>query len=423
MDATSGKELREIPIEVGGIGDIQFSLDSTRIAMDRANGKALIWNTATGENLLTLSGIVREPCKLTMSPDNAHLLIGTCDGQLQLWGISPEYSREWLTVPLDLGANAVALSSDGTRLAVAGANNTVQVRDANSGQVQHSLTGHTDSVNGMAFSPDETRLATASWDHTAKVWDAATGKELLTLVGHTAELNQVVFSPDGTQIATIGYDNSARLWDATRGQLLFTLDAYSETLNSSYEIGVAFSPDGRFLATAGRASLKIWKTASGQELLTLPLSGLQAASVAFSPDGKRLAVGMAGGAASSVWDIDNETKLFDLVGHTGTVGDIAFSPDGTHIATASNDYTAKVWDATTGSLLLTLTGHTHQVHSLAFSPDGTRLITVSEDKTLRVWALRLEDLVQIARSRVTRSLTTEECQQYLHVETCPTTAP
>jgi WD40 repeat protein len=146
---------------------------------------------------------------------------------------------------------------------------------------------------------------------------------------------------------------------------------------------------------------------------------LQAASVAFSPDGKQLAVGMAGGAPSGVWDIANGAKLFELVGHTGSVTDIAFSPDGTRIATASNDRTAKVWDATTGTLLLTLTGHTGQVHSLTFSPDGRRLTTVAEDHTLRVWALHLEDLVQIARSRLTRTLTLEECQQYLHMDTCP----
>ena len=387
--------------------------------MARSNGKALIWNTATGENLLTLSGIVGEPCDLTMSPDNAILLVVTCDSQLQLWGSLPEHSREWLTVPLDLGSNAVALSPDGTRLAVAGENNTVQIRDADLGQLQLTLTGHTDYVYGMAFSPDGTRLVTASWDHTAKVWDAVTGKELLTLVGHIAELNQVAFNPDGKQIATIGYDNTARLWDAVTGRLLFTLDAYSEIFDTSNEIGIAFSPDGRFLATAGRTSLKIWETASGQEHLNLPLSGLHAASVAFSPDGKRLAVGMAGGAPSSVWDIGNATKLFDLVGHTGSVTDIAFSPDGTRIATASNDFTAKVWDATTGTLLLTLSGHSHQVHALVFSPDRTRLMTVSEDWTLRVWALRLEDLVQIAHSRLTRELTAEECLTYLHMDSCP----
>ena len=120
-----------------------------------------------------------------------------------------------------------------------------------------------------------------------------------------------------------------------------------------------------------------------------------------------------------MWNVTTGTKLFDLAGHTGTVPDIAFSADGTRIATVSTDTTAKVWDAATGIQLLTLKGHTQEVYALAFSPDGTRLTTVSYDGTIRVWALRLEDLVQIARSRLTRELTADECLMYLHVNTCP----
>jgi WD40 repeat protein len=78
-----------------------------------------------------------------------------------------------------------------------------------------------------------------------------------------------------------------------------------------------------------------------------------------------------------------------------------------------------VWEAETGQELVTLTGHTGVVSGVAFSPDGTRLATASRDGTMRVYALRLEDLIALAKSRVTRSLTTEECQQYLHVEACP----
>jgi len=418
-DAASGQFLREMaPRETGSVRDLKFSLDGTRLAMPYSNGKAQIWDTTTGESLLTLFGVAPDACTVAISPDNSRLLIATCSGQLQIWGISPEYSREWLTVPIESEDNLVALSPDGTRFAASGPGNTVEVRDAASGQLQLTLIGHTGTNLGLAFSPDGMRLVTASMDKTVKVWDVATGKELLTLVGHSAEVDEVVFSPDGTQIATIGYDNTARLWDATSGKLLLTLNAYSETLNVTQSIGIAFSPDGRYLATASSGPLKIWDSATGNELRTLPLSDLKAASVAFSLDGKRIAVGMAYGAAS-VWDVANGTKLFDLVGHTGTVSDITFSSDGTRIATSGTDNTAKVWDATTGKLLLTLTGHTYEVGAIAFSPDGTRLITASDDSTIRVWALRLEDLVQIARSRLTRELTAEECLTYLHMDSCP----
>ena len=98
---------------------------------------------------------------------------------------------------------------------------------------------------------------------------------------------------------------------------------------------------------------------------------------------------------------------------------IAYSPDGSRIATTSVDGTARLWDATTGAEQLALTGHTGQIASLAYSPDGTQLATGGTDGTVRVYALRPDDLVKIAQSRITRSLTKAECQKYLHMEECP----
>ena len=136
-------------------------------------------------------------------------------------------------------------------------------------------------------------------------------------------------------------------------------------------------------------------------------------SVAFSPDGTRIATASADGTAK-VWDAATGQELFTLVGHTRGVTSVVFSPDGTQIATGSADKTARVWEAATGKLLQTLLGHTEGVTSVAFSPDGTHLAAASLDGTTRLYLLRIEDLLALARSRVARSLTDEECQQYLH---------
>jgi WD40 repeat protein len=134
--------------------------------------------------------------------------------------------------------------------------------------------------------------------------------------------------------------------------------------------------------------------------------------------------------------------LLTLIGHGGPVEDIAFSPDGMRLATASLDGTAKVWDvssvrvlsgaegleperetaaADSGQEVLSLTGHTDMVTDVAFSPDGTRLATASCDGTVQVYVLPIEELVTLARGRVSRSLTKEECQRYLHLDECPGT--
>ncbi|HLO17715.1 MAG TPA: hypothetical protein VK206_22995, partial [Anaerolineales bacterium] len=135
------------------------------------------------------------------------------------------------------------------------------------------------------------------------------------------------------------------------------------------------------------------------------------------PDGARLATASLDGTAKE-WDAVSGKELFTLSGHVNDVLSVAFSPDGKTVATASGDKTAKLWDALTGKELITLYAP-DGLTSVAFSPDGSQLAVASRDGTARIYLLKIEDLVALAKQRVTRSLTSEECQQYLHVTTCP----
>ena len=112
-------------------------------------------------------------------------------------------------------------------------------------------------------------------------------------------------------------------------------------------------------------------------------------------------------------------ELATLRGHTGAVMGVAVSPDGTLVATGSQDGTAKVWDLATGREKLTLFGHDLVVNTVSFSPDGQLLATGSADGTVALHLLPIDDLRDFARERVTRTLTDEECRQYLHVGKCP----
>ncbi|HEX3658580.1 MAG TPA: serine/threonine-protein kinase [Pirellulales bacterium] len=210
-------------------------------------------------------------------------------------------------------------------------------------------------------------------------WDRQCQNSLLTLKGHAGNVLGVAFSPDGRLLASANGGTGVKVWDTTTGQETLNLKGHRYGVTS-----VAFSPDGKWLASASLDStVKVWDAAMGQETLTLKGHTGEVASVAFSPDGQRLA-SAARDKTVRVWDVATGKEALTLNGHRNAVTSVTFSPDGKWLASASLDSTVKVWDAAMGQETLTLKGHVGGVYSVAFSPDGKRLASASRDNTVKV---------------------------------------
>jgi WD40 repeat protein/transcriptional regulator with XRE-family HTH domain len=415
-DAVTGEELLNDTLGNTNLQhDIAFSPDGRFAATGGVDRKATVWEAETGQVLFTLTGHTGIINGVAFSPDGTRLATASWDGTARVWDLT--LAKELLDIPASApeGKMRPAYSPDGTRIAAGFGDGTAKVWDAASGKELLILRGHTGRVNWIAFSPSGTRIATGSADGTAKIWDATTGKELLTLSGHTGEVNGVAFSPDGTRVVAASDDGSAIIWDMASGKPLLTLTGHTGDV-----IPVVFSADGKRIVTGGADSTVIvWDASNGARLFTLTGHGDVIMNTAFNSDGTRILTASLDRTAR-IWDASTGKELLTLEGPDSTIVFAAFSPDGKRVATAGSDGTAKIWHIATGNILLSLPIEGGRAMAVAFSPDG-KYLAVGASAGIQIFVLPVEDLVALAKSRLTRRLTMEECQQYLHVNTCPAT--
>jgi WD40 repeat protein len=164
----------------------------------------------------------------------------------------------------------------------------------------------------------------------------------------------------------------------------------------------------------------IWDVDTGRRVFTLTGHESGIRDIAYSPDGSLLVTGSGDGTAI-LWDTTTGSQVRALTGHSTGIQSVTFSRDGKWIATGSEDNTAKMWEVVTGEEILTLPGSSGGVYGVAFDPkeDGADLVVAGNDGIVRVFLLNIDELLALAKARVTRSLTAEECKKYLHSETCP----
>jgi len=246
-------------------------------------------------------------------------------------------------------------------------------------------------VWSVALGPDGNRLGAACGQEGIRVWDLATGEPMILKPPQDEITTSIHFSPDGRHLvskATTDSDNAftekyvIRVWDLGSRKPLLALNKLPVSWNSP-----VYSPDGKYVAYTQflQGSVRVLDVASGQEAFSCTYEGGSIAHAIFSPDGKRL-VG-CGERGVQVWDVETRKRVAAWPSESNFAQHLAFSQDGKHLAVGGIEGLIEVWDAETGRRITTLKGHAGSIRAMDFSADGRHLASASEDGTLRVWEL------------------------------------
>jgi WD40 repeat protein/tRNA A-37 threonylcarbamoyl transferase component Bud32 len=356
---------------------LAISADGSRLAVAgyedeapgtlRRVGTLRVWDTRNGKRLFAIRSPGYLINSVALSPDGSRIALGGEERvtpetappvKLHVWDVHTGKERFLLDRPS--GLHSLAVCRDGSRIVGLGMGNTLTVWDSVTGKVLQTWRGDWKMPPGdwtgarSSLNEDGSRLVTCSQTGPVSVRDVLSGKLLFTLIGHQGTVHSFAFSGDGSRIVTGGQDRTARLWDGVSGKPLLAFAGHKGPVRH-----VAFSSDGSRVASASGTTVKVWEAGSGKELFTLrashPFTDKRVPSVvtslAYSPDGVNIAAG-GSNRMVQVWDAGTGLPRFT----TPLLFDapaVAFSSDGSRLVTLAQNW-VRVWDAQSGKPLLSL---------------------------------------------------------------------
>ncbi|HWS98681.1 MAG TPA: protein kinase [Pyrinomonadaceae bacterium] len=299
--ATTEGQIKTLTGHSEAVKSVAVSPDGQQIVSASADGTIKLWDARTGALAQTLEESGNEVVSVAFSSDGKLLAVGLSgsDGRgsaIILDSSSGKLGEVRQKLP-ENNINTVAISPDGTTVAIGNISGTLKLWDSASGTVKQALEGQDVQTRSVAFSPDGKSVAGGGYGNTVKIWDAETGALRRTLSGHSSEIMAVAFSPDGKTVASGSFDYTVRLWDSETGALKRTLTGADFLVST-----VAFSPGGRLVAGGANHNLLVWDAQTGILKQTLQDDLTSINTIAYSPDGKMIVSG----------NVDGTVKLFNM---------------------------------------------------------------------------------------------------------------
>ncbi len=379
-----------------GVLSLAFLPDGTTVESAGADGSVKAWNFLTKEEQIILdsAGGQHVVISMALSDDGKSLAVGTTDyslgtSEIRLWDVTTKRESETLK-----GSSGPAISltffSGAKKLVSGHYDQTVSIWDLGENQSQLSIRGHESYVFATALSPDGETLVTGSADGDVKLWKAADAQQCQLLRGHEANRTEdgfsVAFSPDGKILASSGV-GVATLWDVETGNDLVSLQGYADSPGG---ITVAFAPIGDILATGdANGTLKLWNTKLRRLLASWKGHGGQVRDLAFSPNGRTLATASRGDQLVKIWDTSTQSLQASLP-HAGGVRSLAYKSDGRLLATchkrrSSDFWVVDIWEVATSKILKTLPTESDGISWVAWAPDGKTFAMGDGDRAVKLW--------------------------------------
>ncbi len=392
---------------------VEFSPDGSILAsVNNRTDEIQLWNPNDGEELISIFEQTESISSILFSPDGKTIASEGSDDIIRFWDVETGHLLNQINVDSN---GSFVFSPDGNTIATSGIQR-IMLWDINTGDLKHTLEGHTDEVYAVAFSPDGEILASSGFQNII-LWDPHTGKRLNTLTGHRGCVESLAFSPDGSIIAGGSYQEIL-LWDLPKAQHIKTLSKPNIFLAGVTSL--EFSPDGRKIASfsgdewgfGNSDRIQIWDVKSGKHQLTVWDNwSHNTHPIKFSPDVNTVTYIIEN--SSSVWQyvivflqlplseiesgitnigkVPRKGKILSEVHETpvhyrSPVKSTLFSKDGKTLVSVGNGDIA-LWNTDSGEHRITIKDEFAQIYSVALSPDGKTLASGNgwNNNQIRLW--------------------------------------